>query len=915
MASIIENYTYDIFISYRQKDNKGDRWVSEFVETLMTELESTFKEEVSVYFDINPHDGLLETHDVNASLRDKLKCLVFIPIISRTYCDSKSFAWEHEFKAFIKQASEDKFGLKVRLSSGNITSRILPIQIHDLDADDKRLLENELGGFIRGIEFIYKEPGVNRPLRSNEDNPNNNLNHTIYRNQVNKVALAVKEIIGSIQFPIYLHEVKDIKNQAKESELKKDYSIEGSGLLGKKAKSKIIFTSFLGIAIITFFLILGFYGFKFYKKQYARNNLIPEIQKLLQDNIIPPPYAYELATEADKYISNDSILINLWSRIGYNTYLKTQPEGAHVYWKDFDNPNEPWKLFGITPLKKYRIPYSYIRIKIEKEGFQPINLTSHETSYFISEPDTLLKLDSIGVLPVNMIRVPGRKVNINGAINEAKLVGEFLIDRFEVTNEEYKSFVEKGGYNNKSYWNYPIYSEGKEITWDSAMILFIDRTGRQGPAGWEVGNYPTGEENYPVAGISWYEASAYASFIEKKLPTIYHWCRIAETLHSMNIVQLSNFNGKSTVPVGSLEGISSYGVYDLAGNVREWCYNGNGERGENYIVGGGWNDPPYTFSWNGTQPSLDRSLSNGFRCMKELADDTTTSKLSGFVIQPSGLKSMKKPVDDETFNIFLRQYAYDKTDLNAKGIIIKNNDTWKIEKISMDAGYNNERLIVYLFLPQNLKPPYQPIIYFPGSNVIGMKAFSSNYLPLMYDFFVKSGRALVYPILKGTFERSDELRDDSPAETVFYKDHIIMWRKDIGRTIDYLETRNDIFSDKIGYYGLSWGGWMGGLIPAVERRIKVVVLNVGGLIRTASTFSEVDQINFIPRVYQPVLMLNGKYDMIFPEESSQIPMFELLGTPEKDKKRIVYNSGHLVPQTELIKETLDWFDKYLGPVR
>jgi hypothetical protein len=90
MASIIPGYEYDIFISYRQKDNKGDKWVSEFVEALKTELESTFKEAISVYFDINPHDGLLETHDVDASLKDKLKCLIFIPIISRTYCDPKS---------------------------------------------------------------------------------------------------------------------------------------------------------------------------------------------------------------------------------------------------------------------------------------------------------------------------------------------------------------------------------------------------------------------------------------------------------------------------------------------------------------------------------------------------------------------------------------------------------------------------------------------------------------------------------------------------------------------------------------------------------------------------------------------------------------------------------------------------------
>jgi hypothetical protein len=93
MASLIPGFEYDIFISYRQKDNKHNGWVTEFVDILKGELEATFKEDICVYFDINPHDGLLETHDVDASLEEKLKCLIFIPIISRTYCDPKSFAW------------------------------------------------------------------------------------------------------------------------------------------------------------------------------------------------------------------------------------------------------------------------------------------------------------------------------------------------------------------------------------------------------------------------------------------------------------------------------------------------------------------------------------------------------------------------------------------------------------------------------------------------------------------------------------------------------------------------------------------------------------------------------------------------------------------------------------------------------
>jgi len=197
MASLIPGYEYDIFISYRQKDNKYDGWVTEFVDNLKRELEATFKEEISVYFDINPHDGLLETHDVDASLKEKLKCLVFIPIISRTYCDPKSFAWEHEFKAFVESASKDQFGLKVKLPNGNVANRVLPVRIHDLDKDDINLCESVLGGVLRGVEFIYKEPGVNRALTVYDDKKN--LNNTKYRNQINKVALAIKEIIPGLQ--------------------------------------------------------------------------------------------------------------------------------------------------------------------------------------------------------------------------------------------------------------------------------------------------------------------------------------------------------------------------------------------------------------------------------------------------------------------------------------------------------------------------------------------------------------------------------------------------------------------------------------------------------------------------------------------------------------------------------------------
>jgi non-specific serine/threonine protein kinase len=137
---------------------------------------------------------------VDASLKEKLKCLVFIPIISRTYCDPKSFAWEHEFKAFVEQASKDKVGLKVKLPNGNVASRVLSVRIHDLDNEDVKCFEGVTDGVMRTLDFVFKtSSGVNRPLKSKEDHPGDNLNKTYYQDQINKVALAIKNIFRGLK--------------------------------------------------------------------------------------------------------------------------------------------------------------------------------------------------------------------------------------------------------------------------------------------------------------------------------------------------------------------------------------------------------------------------------------------------------------------------------------------------------------------------------------------------------------------------------------------------------------------------------------------------------------------------------------------------------------------------------------------
>lgn len=213
MPSIVSGYEYDIFISYRHKDNRsvsgsplgfgsqpGSGWVTDFVADLEKELESTFKEKITIYFDSSLYDGLLETHDVDKSLEGKLKSLIFIPILSQIYCDPRCFAWQNEFCAFNKSAQSEALGRDIKLRSGNVASRILPIVIHQLDQDDLTLIETELKSKLRYINFNFQAPGVNRPLRP-DDLRQENSGNLFYRDQINKVANAIKEIITAIKNP------------------------------------------------------------------------------------------------------------------------------------------------------------------------------------------------------------------------------------------------------------------------------------------------------------------------------------------------------------------------------------------------------------------------------------------------------------------------------------------------------------------------------------------------------------------------------------------------------------------------------------------------------------------------------------------------------------------------------------------
>jgi cephalosporin-C deacetylase-like acetyl esterase len=274
------------------------------------------------------------------------------------------------------------------------------------------------------------------------------------------------------------------------------------------------------------------------------------------------------------------------------------------------------------------------------------------------------------------------------------------------------------------------------------------------------------------------------------------------------------------------------------------------------------------------------------------------------------------PVGDDVFAIYESLYRYDRTPLDGKVELVDDSfEHWRIERVSFAAAYGNERIPARLFLPKNAVPPHQAVIYYPGSD--GWFQQSSHGEPDdPFLFLVRSGRAVLVPVYKGMYERQ--------VGSIFlphvWRDVIIHSAKDLARAIDYLETRPDINAQSLAYFGVSIGAALGPIMTAVEQRFKASILLAGGLFSWQQWSApdrppESEAFNFLPRVTLPTLMINGRHDFYYPWETSQVPMFQLLGTRLSDKRHRVFESGHVpTERQEVMKEALDWLDRYLGPV-
>jgi serine/threonine protein kinase/dienelactone hydrolase len=651
---------------------------------------------------------------------------------------------------------------------------------------------------------------------------------------------------------------------------------------------------------------------------WAREVAIPEIARLADAEKYPE--AYSLAVRAEQSAPNDSALVKQWPRISYLMSLETPPSGAKVFRRNYVDTSEPWEFVGTTPLKSLRQPRGMFIWKFEKQGFSTALRTTNSLvpRYFVGPPSVegRVSLETVRDTPPGMVRVSPLNFNVVlipgfEGLPELELK-DYWIDQYEVTNRQFKTFLDRGGYQKREYWNVDFQKDGKYLSWEDAMALFRDAAGRPGPKDWLQGRYPKGQDDYPVTGISWYEAAAYAEFAGKSLPTLFHWNRAAGPTMASFLVPASNFGSSGPLPVGSKQGMSPWGSFDMAGNVKEWIWNEAGY-GKRYVFGGAWNEPNYMFIDPDAQSAFLRASNVGFRCVTYLDPHSIPKAATDPIFSPRRDLAKQKPSSDALFEAYRSLYSYDRLPLDATVETFgKDDEDWKAEKITYSAAYGNERATTYLFLPKKVNPPFQTVIFFPGSGALAERTFSfDRALPL--DVILRSGRAVLYPVYKSTYERGDGLESDSANMSSNWRDHVIMWVKDASRAIDYASTRPELDQTKLAYFGFSWGGAMGAFVPAVDHRIKVCILAGGGL-NFQNSRAEVDAINFLPRVKQPVLMLNGRYDFFYPLQSSQEPFFRWLGSAKGQKKQLVYDTGHMVPINELTREMLNWLDQYLGPV-
>ena len=187
--------------------------------------------------------------------------------------------------------------------------------------------------------------------------------------------------------------------------------------------------------------------------------------------------------------------------------------------------------------------------------------------------------------PVDMVRVPKGPFLYGDEKSREMIDHDYWIDKYPVTNENYRVFIEAGGYSRQEYWS----SEGWK--WKRKVNI-------ASPKFWN--DAEATKPDHPVVGVSYFEAEAFAKWVGKRLPTEQEWEKAArgddgrqypwgEEFDKNKCNSAESGIGHTTSVTQYHNGVSPYGCYDMAGNVWEWCADWyDKETGRRVIRGGSW---------------------------------------------------------------------------------------------------------------------------------------------------------------------------------------------------------------------------------------------------------------------------------------------------------------------------------------
>ncbi len=655
-----------------------------------------------------------------------------------------------------------------------------------------------------------------------------------------------------------------------------------------------------------------------------------EIQRFADQGLFPD--AFNLAVRASRRLPGDTTLARLLPVVSDQLSIESDPAGASVTLQRFqpsaDGRFPPPVPAGLTPVNGLRVPRGDYRVVFDRPGF--VSAERIASSELLRSDDAfapgsvirvVVKLEPLAGIK-DMVFVPGGEyqlVSPDAPPTASTALSNYYLDRREVTAAQYQEFIRGGGYSKPTLWPAPV-----EATERRAAL--VDRTKLPGPRSWNDQEFARGKGDHPVTDVSWYEASAYCAFRNKRLPTIYEWEKAARdgvTVHRVQWVVpwgvatphdpatfRANLAGSATMPVGSFSfGLSPFGAYDMAGNVSEWTRT---KAGDGYLAtGGSYRDPVYLFAQYGFFAGGFAGPTLGFRCARSA--DAKAAPPGDPPLDIARRTPVYPVTSKARFAELRRYYDYDRHPPNGHTIGRSETPDWVNERIRF-AGVGGDSVLADLFLPRGAAPPYQTIVYVPSSG-----AFAADPVPAEVAWLlgphIKAGRAVFAVTMKGMIGRDWGPGHARPAPgSVQFRDEMVLHATELRLGLDYLETRHDLDLEHLAYVGLSWGAGSRLLFAALDDRFRAVVLIGGGIDeRVQPTLPEANNINFAPHIRAPILLLNGRNDEEHTWLARALPLWTLL--PQPKKLVLVEGAGHIPPAEARVPAINDWLNQQFGPVK